>query len=93
MTDNIIKAAKEAGFSTIQFKGDIERIRAMHSNGSWVCCTDSVSALYAIAYRAGMERAAEICDRLQDVPATEPRHCAEDIRIEAASIGANKEGA
>lgn len=24
---------------------------------------------------------AEICDNLQDIPATEPRHCAEDIRI------------
>ena len=60
MTDHIIKAAKAAGFSTIQFKGDVERIRVVHSNGSWVCCTDSVTALYAIAYRAGMERAAEI---------------------------------
>jgi hypothetical protein len=24
---------------------------------------------------------ANICDDLQDIPATEPRHCAEDIRI------------
>lgn len=24
---------------------------------------------------------AGICDALQDIPATEPRHCAEDIRI------------
>ena len=24
---------------------------------------------------------AEVCDELQNVPATEPRHCAEDIRI------------
>lgn len=24
---------------------------------------------------------AQVCDNLQDVPATEPRHCAEDIRI------------
>jgi hypothetical protein len=26
------------------------------------------------------EACAKICDELQDVPATEPRHCAEDIR-------------
>ena len=38
---------------------------------------------YAIAYRAGLEDAAAICDGLQDIPATEPRHCAQDIRIRA----------
>ena len=26
------------------------------------------------------EACAKVCDGLQDVPATEPRHCAEDIR-------------
>jgi uncharacterized membrane protein len=26
------------------------------------------------------EECAKVCDELQDVPATEPRHCAEDIR-------------
>jgi hypothetical protein len=26
------------------------------------------------------EACAKVCDELQDVPATEPRHCAEDIR-------------
>jgi len=26
------------------------------------------------------ESCAKVCDELQDVPATEPRHCAEDIR-------------
>jgi len=26
------------------------------------------------------EACAKLCDELQDIPATEPRHCAEDIR-------------
>ena len=28
-----------------------------------------------------VKECAAICDSLQDIPATEPRHCAEDIRI------------
>lgn len=28
-----------------------------------------------------VQECASICDELQEVPATEPRHCAEDIRI------------
>ena len=28
-----------------------------------------------------VEECARICDALQNIPATEPRHCAEDIRI------------
>ena len=39
---------------------------------------------YKQGYRAGQlaerEACAKVCDELQDVPATEPRHCAEDIR-------------
>ncbi len=30
---------------------------------------------------AAFDEAAEHCDKLQGIPATEPRHCAEDIRI------------
>lgn len=93
MTDHIIKAARDCGMTT----GDNQK----HDGEYWWRSlgrptnvrTSDLARFYAIAYRAGMERAAEICDRLQDVPATEPRHCAEDIRIEAASIGTNKEGA
>lgn len=33
-----------------------------------------------------LEEAAKVCDSLQDVPATEPRHCAEDIRIEIRAL-------
>lgn len=30
---------------------------------------------------AAFDEAADYCDKLQAYPATEPRHCAEDIRI------------
>jgi hypothetical protein len=30
---------------------------------------------------------ADVCDGLQNIPATEPRHCAEDVRIH---FGVNK---
>ncbi len=41
------------------------------------------------ALRAAIEQAilnereacAKVCDALQDIPATEPRHCAQDIRL------------
>ena len=65
MTDKIIEAARAAGFSTIKFKGDVERIRTVHSNGSWVCCTDSVAALYAVARAEALEDAAKVCDEQQ----------------------------
>ena len=38
-----------------------------------------------------LEEAAKVCDSLQEVPATEPRHCAEDIRIEARALKGAKE--
>lgn len=39
-----------------------------------------VQAAVAEAVAAEREACARICDELQTVPATEPRHCAEDIR-------------
>ncbi len=50
MDDHIIKAAREAGWTDIQLSmaapAEMERL----------------SRFYAIAFKAGMERAAEICD-------------------------------
>lgn len=57
MTDHIIKAAKEAGFDWTDL-GVQDRL--------------AFARFYAIAYRAGMERAAEICDRLAGVTAKWP---------------------
>lgn len=47
MTDNIIKAAEDAG---------------MDLHTAWGVSDAAARRFYAIAYRAGMERAAEICD-------------------------------
>jgi len=79
-TDKIIAAAREAGFESESWPGG-ETVVSPAPAGSSI--TDELARFYAIAYRAGMERAAEICEALQDIPATEARHCAEDIRIEA----------
>lgn len=80
MTNKIIEAARAAGFSTIKFKGDVERIRTVHSNGSWVCCTDSVAALYAIARAEALEDAAKAAEAQQDLAEQEKA----DKRFKAA---------
>ena len=57
MTDHIIKASKEAGIEFQQHRGITGRVNTM------TCGSQNIEALarfYAIAYRAGMERAAEI---------------------------------
>lgn len=64
MTDHIIKAAKEAGGTTYTNR---------HHDGT-ACAfgPEALARFYAIAYRQGMERAAEICDRLAGVTAKWP---------------------
>jgi len=39
----------------------------------------------AAEYKRAIEDAAQVCDGLQDVPATEARHCAQDIRLLGAA--------
>ena len=45
---------------------------------------DMFAEAYAGGYAAGVvaerEACAKLCDEYQDIPATEPRHCAQDIR-------------
>ena len=43
------------------------------ANASWTLMCKKMVALER-------EACAKVCDELQDVPATEPHHCAEDIR-------------
>jgi predicted RNA binding protein with dsRBD fold (UPF0201 family) len=66
---NIIEAAKAAGWhadvlAMLEGTEDVKRLER----------------LYNIIRNQALEDAAKCCDGLQDVPATEPRHCAEDIR-------------
>lgn len=44
-------------------------------------CDEEVLRLVNAAIEAEREACAQVCDRLQGIPATEPRHCAEDIRL------------
>ena len=42
---------------------------------------DRIKKLLAEERADEREACAKVCDELQDVPATEPRHCAQDIRL------------
>jgi hypothetical protein len=65
MTDHITKAAKEAGGTTYTNR---------HYPGETACAfgPEALARFYALAFKAGMERAAEICDRLAGVTAKWP---------------------
>lgn len=84
--DQVIAAAREAGWSDLQLQ--------MASPAE----LDRLAAFYRLAYRQGMERAAEIC--LNNTTCIEDefygRECADLIRAEAHAknqpIGAHKEG-
>ena len=41
---------------------------------------DEIETFAKLVAAKEREACAKVCDELQDVPATEPRHCAEDIR-------------
>ena len=53
---------------------EIEALAGHRALSPWVI------KLVGDAVAAEREACAKVCDELQDVPATEPRHCAEDIR-------------
>lgn len=57
--DEATKAAIEAGMTCYGCKSE----KLGHS---WHSYTDSIERFYAIAYRAGMECAAEICEGFSD---------------------------
>ena len=66
--DEIIAMARQAGiqdaYSNFPHKGVIAQL-------------ETFAKLVAAKER---EACAKVCDELQDIPATEPHHCAEDIR-------------
>ena len=71
--DEIIEMAKEAGFE--EFDKWCEHYP--QETQRWCQRMEAFAKLVAAKER---EACAKVCDELQDVPATEPRHCAEDIR-------------
>lgn len=81
MTDDIIKAAKAAGGTTYTNR---------HHDGT-ACAfgPDALERFYAIAYRAGLERAAEICDSEATIEGVAQR-CAAAIRAHAQNIDMTK---
>ena len=85
--DEIIEMAKQAGlpeaiiemtpiaferFAKLVAEKATEEANA-RANASWTLMCKKMVALER-------EACAKVCDELQDVPATEPHHCAEDIR-------------
>ena len=68
-----------------------ERIRLLAEQArAWVNDPDNVAPLTAYIFYKDMydkkfaelivKECADLCDRYQEIPATEPRHCANDIR-------------
>ena len=42
--------------------------------------TDQMREYGALCRKMALEEAARVCDEMQQIPASEPRHCAQDIR-------------
>lgn len=81
MTDHIIKAARESRLGTVLCHNSIEGDRVWIEGADW---HDELARFYAIAYRAGMERAAEIAEAEQDR--------SEEARADAKFRAALKDG-
>jgi hypothetical protein len=68
--DEIIEMAKQSNL--------LDVIDSFHyDTKNWVEEATAFAKLVAAKER---EACAKVCDELQDIPATEPHHCAEDIR-------------
>lgn len=84
---NIIELAKKAGFNVGTNISGVTLVGSPSTPGLAHISIDEMERFAALV----LEEAAKVCDSLQDVPATEPRHCAEDIRIEARALKGAKE--
>lgn len=71
--DDIIEMARQAGAASGKPTPDAPEI-------VFTQCLDIYRFAKLVA-EAEREECARVCDELQDVPATEPRHCAQDIRL------------
>ncbi len=73
MTQNeIIDMARQVGFSV---SGEL-----ILDDAGRTTITNRMEAFARLVAAKEREACAKVCDELQDIPATEPHHCAEDIR-------------
>ena len=70
--EDIIRMAREAGAG--------EPVSLFGRTDYVVMTRFELERFYQLAVSAEREACAKVCDELQSIPATEPRHCAEDIR-------------
>ena len=65
--DEIIEMARQAG---------LHLVGTAHN----LAYTEVIEAFAKLVAAKEREACAKLCDEYQDIPATEPRHCAQDIR-------------
>ena len=84
MTDHIIKAAKDAGLTSGTNISGVQLVGSPSYPGLAHITVEEMGRFYAIAFAAGMERAAEICEAEQDR--------SEEARADARFKAALKDG-
>jgi hypothetical protein len=70
--NEIIDMARQVGFSV---SGEL-----ILDDAGRTTITNRMEAFARLVAAKEREACAKVCDELQDIPATEPHHCAEDIR-------------
>lgn len=94
--EDLHEALKPYAENSIQFYADqATQVMRLSKDGVWVnpditpdaaaqavlnALDVNIKVLVQKAVEAEREACAKVCDELQSIPATEPRHCAEDIR-------------
>ena len=81
-------AESESSIKSVKYstaKKSSAELRRLHAENEALKAAQ-IDVKSAMLQAAAMEReaCAMVCDELQDVPATEPRHCAADIRARGA---------
>ncbi len=84
LADVLYEVASLFGFPSALLQSATE-LRRLHAENEALKAAQ-IDVKSAMLQAAAMEReaCAMVCDELQDVPATEPRHCAADIRARGA---------
>ena len=76
--EEIINKAREAGWDS--YDSLDERFGRFAALVQQCSIRENLPDEIGAAIAREREACVKVCDELQDVPATEPRHCAEDIR-------------